>query len=62
MIRDAIAALVEGRDLTSDEAAQAMSEIMEGDTTPAQIGAFLTALRVKGETADEIVRHGARHA
>ncbi len=55
MIRDAIAALVEGRDLTSDEAAQAMSEIMEGDTTPAQIGAFLTALRVKGETADEIV-------
>ena len=55
MIRDAIAALVEGRDLTSDEAAQAMSEIMEGDTTPAQIGAFLTALHVKGETADEIV-------
>ena len=55
MIREAIAALVEGRDLTSDEAAQAMSEIMEGDTTPAQIGAFLTALRVKGETLDEIV-------
>ena len=55
MIREAIAALVEGRDLTSDEAAQAMSEIMEGDTTPAQIGAFLTALRAKGETPDEIV-------
>ena len=55
MIREAIAALVEGRDLTSNEAAQAMSEIMEGDTTPAQIGAFLTALRVKGETPDEIV-------
>ena len=55
MIREAIAALVEGRDLTSNEAAQAMSEIMEGDTTPAQIGAFLTALRTKGETPDEIV-------
>ncbi len=55
MIREAIAALVEGRDLTSNGAAQAMSEIMEGDTTPAQIGAFLTALRVKGETPDEIV-------
>lgn len=55
MIREAIAALVEGRDLTSDEAAQSMSEIMEGDTTPAQIGAFLTALRTKGETSDEIV-------
>ena len=54
MIREAIAALVEGRDLTSDEAAQAMSEIMEGDTTPAQIGAFLTALRTKGETAAEL--------
>lgn len=55
MIREAIAGLVEGRDLTSNEAAQAMSEIMEGDTTPAQIGAFLTALHVKGETPDEIV-------
>ncbi len=55
MIREAIAALVEGRDLTSDEAAQAMSEIMDGETTPAQIGAFLTALRTKGETLDEIV-------
>ena len=55
MIREAIAALVEGRDLTSDEATQAMSEIMDGDTTPAQIGAFLATLRAKGETAGEIV-------
>ncbi len=54
MIREAIAAVVEGRSLTSDEAAQVMGEIMNGEATPAQIGAFLTALRVKGETLAEI--------
>ena len=54
MIREAIAALVEGRSLTSDQAGRAMSEIMSGEATPAQIGAFVTALRVKGETLDEI--------
>lgn len=53
-IKDAIAALVDGQHLTTDEADAVMSEIMAGDATPAQIGAFLTALRIKGETVDEI--------
>ncbi|MBT5775275.1 MAG: anthranilate phosphoribosyltransferase, partial [Dehalococcoidia bacterium] len=63
MIREAILAIVdEGRDLTEDEAHEVMNEIMraglgeeEGVATPAQFGAFLTALRMKGETVDEIV-------
>src|SRR3990170_120970 len=54
MIRDAIAALVEGRDLTEEEAAGCMEEIMSGEATPAQFGAFVVALRLKGETVDEI--------
>src|ERR1700693_3736414 len=54
MIRDAIAALVERRDLTEVEAAACMEQIMSGEATPAQLGAFLVALRMKGETADEI--------
>lgn len=53
-IRDLIVALVSGRDLGQDEAAQAMDEIMEGLATPAQIAAFLTALYLKGETEAEI--------
>ena len=53
MIRELISALVEGRDLTQDEAAQAMGEMMEGEATPAQIAAFITALRIKGETVEE---------
>ena len=55
MIREAIAKLVEGASLTADEAGGAMSEIMDGEATPAQIAAFVTALRVKGETLDEIL-------
>ena len=55
MIREAIGALVEGRSLTSDEAGAAMGEIMADEATPAQIAAFVTALRVKVETLDEIV-------
>ena len=54
MIREAIDALVEGNSLTMDEAAQAMTEIMEGCATPAQFGAYVTALRLKGETVEEI--------
>jgi anthranilate phosphoribosyltransferase len=54
MIKESIAALVEGRSLTFEMAAGAMEEIMGGEATPAQVGAFLTALRMKGETADEI--------
>ncbi|MFC2035915.1 anthranilate phosphoribosyltransferase [Chloroflexota bacterium] len=55
MIREAIGALVSGRSLTTEEIASAMEEIMAGEATPAQFGAFVTALRLKGETVDEIV-------
>lgn len=54
MIQQAIGQLVQGRALDEDEAQQAMSVIMEGHATPAQIGAFLAALRLKGETVAEI--------
>jgi anthranilate phosphoribosyltransferase len=54
MIRESIDALVSGRSLTQADAATVMEEIMTGQATPAQIAAFLTALRIKGETADEI--------
>ncbi len=53
-IREAIAAVVARRDLTQAEAASVMEEIMSGMATPAQIGAFLTALHIKGETDAEI--------
>jgi anthranilate phosphoribosyltransferase len=54
MIVAAIGKLIDQRDLSEEEAAQAMRQIMEGDATPAQIGAFLVALRIKGETIEEI--------
>ena len=54
MIREAIDTLVSGRSLDMQEAASVMGEIMEGEATPAQLGAFLTALRLKGETVQEI--------
>ena len=65
MIREAIGQLVSGKHLSSDEAEAVMNEIMSGEATPAQIGAFLTALRVKGETVEEItgcVRAMRKHA
>jgi len=55
VIREAIQTLVSGRSLTIEEAASVMEEIMEDRVTPAQFGAFVTALRLKGETVDEIV-------
>jgi len=55
MIREAIQTLVSGSSLTMEEAASVMEEIMQGEATPAQFGAFVTALRLKGETVDEIV-------
>src|SRR5581483_11743050 len=54
MIREAIAQLVAGRALDEGEAATAMEEIMTGVATPSQLGAFLVALRLKGETVDEV--------
>ncbi|MBI2856001.1 MAG: anthranilate phosphoribosyltransferase [Chloroflexi bacterium] len=54
MIQQAISTLVSGHDLSAEEAAQVMEEIMTGEATPAQFGAFVTALRIKGETPREI--------
>jgi anthranilate phosphoribosyltransferase len=54
MIKEFISKVVGGKDLTETEMEEAMAEIMTGDATPAQIGAFITALRLKGETVDEI--------
>jgi anthranilate phosphoribosyltransferase len=54
MIRENIQKLVDGADLTHEESTSSMKEIMSGAATNAQIGAFLTALRTKGETTEEI--------
>jgi len=54
MIVQAIAKLVDRHDLTRAESAAVMNEIADGGATPAQVGAFLAALRIKGETVDEI--------
>ncbi len=54
MIKEAINSLVSGDSLTFEQAAAVMEEIMSGEATPAQIAAFITALRIKGETVDEI--------
>ncbi len=55
MIKDAIARVVDSIDLTEAEMTGVMDEIMTGAATDAQIGAFITGLRMKGETVDEIV-------
>ena len=54
MIKEAIALVVEGEDLQEGQMVEVMTEIMGGEATPAQIGAFITALRIKGETIPEI--------
>jgi anthranilate phosphoribosyltransferase len=54
MIQAALAELLEGRPLSREQAREVMDEIMRGEATQAQIGGFLIALRLKGETADEI--------
>ena len=51
MIREAIAKLVENKELTHDEAHGTLREIMSGEATPAQIASFITALRIRGESA-----------
>ena len=55
MIKESIGRLVAGESLTTAEAQQVMGEIMEGTATPAQLAAFLVALRLKGETQEEIL-------
>ena len=54
MIQQALARLLDGQDLSRVEAREVMALVMGGEATPAQIGALLVALRLKGETADEI--------
>jgi anthranilate phosphoribosyltransferase len=54
VIQKALAELLEGRDLSQEDAREVMRSIMGGEATPGQIGGFLVALRLKGETADEI--------
>ena len=54
MIKEAIAKVVERIDLTEAEMVEVMGELMGGEATPAQVAAFITALRMKGETAAEI--------
>jgi len=55
MIKEAISLVVTGRDLDEQQMTAVMQEIMSGEATDAQIGSFITALRMKGETIDEIV-------
>ncbi len=54
MIKEAIQKLIDKIDLTAEETEDAFTEIMEGNASPSQIAAFLTALRMKGETIEEI--------
>ena len=54
MIKEAISTLIDGEPLTRDEAYAALTDIMSGEATDAQISAFLTALRIQGETPDVI--------
>lgn len=54
MIKKAIARIVERQDLSEAEMIEVMDQIMSGEATPAQTASFITALRMKGETVDEI--------
>jgi anthranilate phosphoribosyltransferase len=54
MIREAISAATAGESLSMDDAVTVMREVMEGEVTPAQLGSYLTALSLKGETPEEI--------
>ncbi|MGC8635125.1 MAG: anthranilate phosphoribosyltransferase [Candidatus Limnocylindrales bacterium] len=53
-LRAALASVVDGRTLSREEARRSMGAVMDGEATPAQLGAFLTALRIRGETVDEL--------
>jgi anthranilate phosphoribosyltransferase len=54
-IRAALARVVDRGDLSADEMSAVVGRIMDGEGTPAQVGALLTGLRMKGETVDEVV-------
>ena len=54
MIKDAIKKIISGKNLSEDEMVAVMGHIMDGQATDAQIASFITALRMKGETAEEL--------
>lgn len=54
MIKEAIAKVVEKKNLSEKEMVLVMEEVMEGEATPIQVASFITALRMKGETVEEI--------
>lgn len=59
VVRAALAAVVEGRTLTLAEARSAMGAVMDGEATPAQLAALLVALRMRGETVEELAGFAA---
>ncbi|HET9457420.1 MAG TPA: anthranilate phosphoribosyltransferase [Candidatus Limnocylindrales bacterium] len=58
-VRTALAAVVDGRTLSLDEARAAMGAVMDGEATPSQLAALLVALRMRGETVDELAGFAA---
>jgi anthranilate phosphoribosyltransferase len=54
IMKNALNQLIQGQDLTRVQAREVMNTVMDGEATPAQIGAILTALRIKGECLDEV--------
>ncbi len=58
-VRHALAAVVDGRTLTLDEARLAMGAVMDGEATPSQLAALLVALRMRGETTEELAGFAA---
>jgi len=58
-VRAALAAVIDGGTLTFDEALAAMGSVMDGEATPAQLAALLVALRMRGETVDELAGFAA---
>ena len=54
MMRDLLGRLIEGEDLGFEAVASAVGSIVQEEVSPAQVGAFLTAMRLKGETQEEI--------
>jgi anthranilate phosphoribosyltransferase len=58
-VRAALAAVIDGRTLTMAEAHEAMGSVMDGEATPAQLAALLVALRMRGETIEELAGFAA---
>ena len=59
LVRAALAAVIEGRRLSMDEARAAMGSVMDGEATPAQLAALLVALRMRSETVEELAGFAA---